>query len=54
MRRVIALFLCLFGKAISNDIITKVEENWNTIESMSGKFEQTDTDGKILRGDFSS
>ncbi len=48
----IALFLCLFGKAISNDIITKVEENWNTIESMSGKFEQTDTDGKILRGDF--
>ena len=31
----------------SNEIMTKISNNWNQIKSMSGDFQQTDTDGNI-------
>ena len=35
-----------------NEIIADIEKNWNNINSMSGQFEQIDTDGNILEGNF--
>ena len=48
----ITLYCCLSMQAISNDIITNIEDNWNQIDSMSGQFQQTDADGNVLFGNF--
>ena len=46
------IFVILCAQAFSNDIITKIEENWNQVDSMSGKFHQVDSDGNVLQGNF--
>ena len=48
----ITLYCCLSMQAISNDIITNIEDNWNQIDSMSGEFQQLDSDGNISIGNF--
>ena len=46
-------FIFLLIKSVSsNEIIVKIEENWNQIRSMSGEFLQTDPDGKKSTGNF--
>ncbi len=42
------------SEIIKNDkqIITLIENNWNSITSMSGRFEQTDADNNIEHGNF--
>ena len=44
--------LLLVINASSNEIISEIEESWNEIETMSGKFEQEDPDGMVLNGNF--
>ena len=36
----------------SQEIITSIENNWNSINTMSGRFEQTDVDNNIEYGNF--
>ena len=36
----------------ANDIISKIEKNWNKTRSMSGTFIQLDTDGNYSEGNF--
>ena len=48
----VVLLVSLNVKTFSNDVVTKIEENWNRINSMSGQFKQTDADGAILHGNF--
>ncbi len=49
------LFIHLPSHANNNDdklIISKIEDYWNQIESMSGDFYQTDNEGNIATGKF--
>ena len=47
------LFLInLSTHANSDEIISKIETNWNQIETMSGHFKQEDSEGVISYGDF--
>ena len=47
------LFLLAFSfNSLSNDVILKIENNWNKIESMSGSFLQIDADGNNSNGKF--
>ena len=36
----------------NQEIISLIENNWNSIKTMSGRFEQTDTDNNIEYGNF--
>ena len=46
-------FLCILTSTLfSNEVIKKIEDNWNQINSMSGEFQQLDSDGKISIGKF--
>tara|TARA_B100000401_G_scaffold432440_1_gene369779 strand:- start:505 stop:1080 length:576 start_codon:yes stop_codon:yes gene_type:complete len=46
-------FIFLLIKSVSsNEIIVKIEENWNQIRSMSGEFLQLDPDGNVSSGKF--
>tara|TARA_Y100000816_G_scaffold290341_1_gene278778 strand:- start:168 stop:737 length:570 start_codon:yes stop_codon:yes gene_type:complete len=38
--------------SLSSEIISGIEDNWNKIKSMSGEFEQIDSDGKVSNGNF--
>ena len=46
------LLFIFVSHAASNEIMTKISNNWNQIKSMSGDFQQTDTDGNISHGKF--
>ena len=61
MRQLFLIFLLLTSflvhskSEIINDnkeIISLIENNWNSIKTMSGRFEQTDTDNNIEYGNF--
>ena len=55
MKRLIIGFCFLFQiiiNANSSDIISDIENNWNQIETMSGKFKQEDSDGTVSHGSF--
>ena len=47
---VFSLYFCV--NAISSEIINKIENHWNEINTMSGQFKQKDPDGVILIGNF--
>ena len=44
----ILLFFFVVNNSSSNPIITSIEDNWNEIKSMSGRFEQIDQEGNIF------
>jgi len=52
------IFLCFFLLFLSvkfsyaEEIISKIEKNWNQINTMSGRFMQIDPDEKISTGNF--
>ena len=51
----LASFIVNSKSEIINDnqeIISLIENNWNSIKTMSGRFEQTDTDNNIEYGNF--
>ena len=48
----IFLFLFLNNNSISEEIASKISDNWNQIKSMSGNFQQIDMDGNISYGNF--
>ena len=48
----ITLILSQTHIAVSNEIITEIQENWNKIQSMSGEFHQNDGEGNISTGNF--
>ena len=46
-------FLCILTSTLfSNEVIKNIEDNWNQIDSMSGEFQQLDSDGNISIGKF--
>ena len=45
-------FLSIVSYSYSNEIADKISNNWNQIKSMSGNFQQTDSDGNISHGKF--
>ncbi len=46
------IFFIFSFNTSSNDIISKIEKNWNNTRSMSGTFIQLDTDGNYSEGNF--
>ena len=48
----IFLFFFVVNNSSSNPIITGIEDNWNEIKSMSGRFEQIDQEGNFFKGQF--
>ena len=46
------IFFIFSFNSSSNDIISKIEKNWNKTKSMSGTFIQLDTDGNYSEGNF--
>ena len=52
------IFLCFFLLLLSvkfsyaEELISKIEKNWNQINTMSGRFMQIDPDEKISTGNF--
>ena len=44
---VVCLLCILTSTLFSNEVIKNIEDNWNQINSMSGEFEQLDSDGNI-------
>tara|TARA_B100002019_G_scaffold287609_1_gene299873 strand:- start:672 stop:1238 length:567 start_codon:yes stop_codon:yes gene_type:complete len=46
----ILLLLCI--NVFSDEIILKIENNWNQIDTMSGQFKQKDSDGITSYGNF--
>ncbi len=55
MNKLILGLLFLLNLSISansNEIISKIETNWNQIETMSGHFKQEDSDGIVSYGNF--
>ena len=55
MKNIIFGLLFLLAPSISSqasDVIIKIENNWNKIESMSGSFIQVDADGNNSTGKF--
>ena len=48
----ITLILSQIHIAVSDEIITEIQENWNKIQSMSGEFHQNDGEGNISTGNF--
>ena len=46
------LFIFSIKNAYTEEIILKIEEHWNQINSMSGKFVQVDPNEEISTGDF--
>ena len=46
------IFFIFSFNTSSNDIISKIEKNWNKTRSMSGTFIQLDTDGNYSEGNF--
>ncbi len=46
------LFLNLTSHVLSNEVITRINENWNQIKTMSGNFVQIDPDGNKSEGQF--
>ena len=49
---VLLIILLSFKNVLSNEVISELEENWNQVKSMSGQFEQIDSDGKTSVGNF--
>ena len=61
MRQLFLIFLLLASFIVNSkseiisdnqEIISLIENNWNSIKTMSGRFEQTDTDNNIEYGNF--
>ena len=49
----VVCFLCILTSTLfSNEVIKNIEDNWNQISSMSGEFQQLDSDGNISIGKF--
>ena len=48
----IILTFLIITSSLANETITSIENNWNQIKSMSGEFEQVDSEGKLSRGQF--
>ncbi len=46
------LVLLTLKNVLSNEVISGIEKNWNNIKSMSGQFEQIDSDGNTSFGNF--
>ena len=61
MKQLFLIFLLLASFIVNSksdiindnqEIISLIENNWNSIKTMSGRFEQTDTDNNIEYGNF--
>jgi len=61
MKQLVLIFLLLSTFIVNSkseiisdnqEIISLIENNWNSIKTMSGRFEQTDTDNNIEYGNF--
>ena len=61
MKQLFLIFLLLSAFIVNSkseiisdnqEIISLIENNWNSIKTMSGRFEQTDTDNNIEYGNF--
>ena len=61
MKKLFLIFLLLSSFIVNSkseiindnqEIISLIENNWNSIKTMSGRFEQTDTDNNIEYGNF--
>ena len=49
----VVCFLCILTSTLfSNEVIKNIEDNWNQISSMSGEFQQLDSDSNISIGKF--
>ena len=46
------LFFLLVINIRAEEVILEIESHWNEINSMSGRFIQTDSDENILEGNF--
>ena len=49
---VLVIFVSTCINAVSNEIITEIQDHWNKIDTMSGQFRQEDSDGTISHGNF--
>ena len=49
---VLVFFPCHFLTANTESIISKIQNNWNEIQTMSGEFSQLDSNGNLETGKF--
>ena len=49
---VLVFFPCHFLTANTESIISKIQSNWNEIQTMSGEFSQLDSNGNLETGKF--
>ena len=55
MKNKFIIFCILFFNtnfAYSNEVVSLIQNNWDEVNSMSGNFLQTDSDGITLKGKF--
>ena len=61
MKRIFLIFFILTASLVNSEsdiiennqkIISSIEDNWNSINTMSGRFEQIDSDNNVEHGNF--